>query len=245
MAQADSQRFSLRRLLPILGLVALAVAASLTFADQLSFDALRENRAALLAFRDANAVLTAALYLLIYVAVVALSLPGGLVMTLTGGFLFGAVLATGLTVLGATTGATLLFLAAKTGFGDVLHARLQNQARDGGLLQRLEAGLRENEWSMLFLIRLVPVVPFFVANLAPAFLGVAWQRYVISTFFGIMPGTAVYAWVGAGLGEVFDRGETPDLGIIFSWPILGPLLALCALAALPIVLRRLRGKSTI
>jgi uncharacterized membrane protein YdjX (TVP38/TMEM64 family) len=84
-------------------------------------------------------------------------------------------------------------------------------------------------------------VPFFVAHLAPACLGVGLRTYVLTTFFGIIPGTLVYAWIGAGLSEVFARGERPDLGLIFDPVVLGPLLALAALAALPIVVRAVRG----
>ena len=91
-------------------------------------------------------------------------------------------------------------------------------------------------------MRLIPAIPFFIANLAPAFLGVSLRNYIFTTFFGIMPGAIVYASVGAGLGEVFARGETPDLGIIFAPHILGPILGLCALAALPIVIKRFRKK---
>jgi len=93
---------------------------------------------------------------------------------------------------------------------------------------------------VLFLMRLVPVVPFFVANLLPALVGVPLGRYVVTTFFGILPGALVYTSVGAGLGAVFAQGETPDLGIIFEPQILLPLLGLCALAALPMVLKALR-----
>ena len=95
---------------------------------------------------------------------------------------------------------------------------------------------------MLFLMRLLPVVPFFVANLVPAFLEVPLRRFVISTFFGIMPGAVVYTSVGAGLGEVFARGETPDLGIIFEPQILLPILGLSALAQRPILVQAVRGK---
>jgi len=94
----------------------------------------------------------------------------------------------------------------------------------------------------LFLIRLVPAVPFFVANLLPAMVGVRAGRFVFTTFFGIMPGALVYTWVGAGLGEVFARGARPDLGIIFAPYVLGPLLGLAALAALPIAIRVARRK---
>jgi uncharacterized membrane protein YdjX (TVP38/TMEM64 family) len=159
-------------------------------------------------------------------------------MTLAGGFLFGVVAAAAMTLVAATAGATGLFLAARHGFGDALHARLK--AREGALA-RMERGLRGNEVSFLLLMRLVPVVPFFVANLAPAFLGVGLRNYVMTTFFGIIPGTLVYAWIGAGLSEVFARGERPDLGLIFDPVVLGPLLALAALAALPIVVRAVRG----
>jgi uncharacterized membrane protein YdjX (TVP38/TMEM64 family) len=95
---------------------------------------------------------------------------------------------------------------------------------------------------MLFLIRLVPAVPFFVANVVPALVGVPLYRYVVSTFFGIIPGAVVFTAVGAGLGEVFARGETPNLGVIFEPRILLQLLGLCALAALPIVLKAVRGR---
>ena len=111
-----------------------------------------------------------------------------------------------------------------------------------GLVKKIKDGIDENQWSMLFLIRLVPAVPFFVANLVPSFLEVPLHRFVISTFFGIIPGAVVYTSVGAGLGEVFARGETPNLGIIFEPHILLPILGLCVLAALPIAIKAIRGK---
>ena len=108
-------------------------------------------------------------------------------------------------------------------------------------MKPLRDGLRDNELSVLFLMRLVPVVPFFVANLLPAIVGVPIRRFVISTFIGIIPGGVVFTSVGAGLGEVFAQGEVPNLGVIFEPHILGPILGLCALAALPIVIKALRG----
>ena len=164
-------------------------------------------------------------------------------MTLAGGFVFGIVVGAPLTVIAATLGATAIFLAAKTGLGDVLYARLQKKADDPGMLNKIEDGLRKNEVSYLLLMRLVPAIPFFLANIAPAFLGVRLRNFVLTTFFGIIPGTVVYSSVGAGLGEVFARGETPNLGIIFEWHILGPILGLCALAAMPIVINYFRDRS--
>jgi uncharacterized membrane protein YdjX (TVP38/TMEM64 family) len=169
--------------------------------------------------------------------VVAFSLPGATVMTLTGGFLFGTFSGTLYNVLSATMGAIVIFLAAKSGLGDMLHRRMVADAEDTSRISRLEAGLRRNEISYLLLMRLVPVVPFFIANLAPAFMGVGLRNFALTTLFGIIPGGLVYTSVGAGLGAVFSRGETPDLGIIFEWQILGPILGLCALAALPILIR--------
>jgi uncharacterized membrane protein YdjX (TVP38/TMEM64 family) len=104
----------------------------------------------------------------------------------------------------------------------------------------LQTGLQENEWSVLFLMRIVPAVPFVLANLIPAFVGTSLTRFSVSTFLGIIPGALVFTSVGSGLGEVFARGETPDLGIIFTPAVLGPILGLAALAALPMVLRIIR-----
>ncbi len=139
----------------------------------------------------------------------------------------------------ATLGAIAVFLAARAGFGEQLNARI---AKGGGAAARLMAGLRENELSVLFLMRLVPVVPFFLANLIPAALGVSLRRFAVTTFLGIIPGGLVYTWIGAGLGEVFERQETPNLGLLFEPHVLGPILGLCALAALPIVVRAVGRK---
>ena len=177
--------------------------------------------------------------MLAYLALVSFSLPGAAVATLTGGFLFGLLPGAAMTVVAATTGATLIFLAAKAGFGDALHRRVIGQGSEG-MLKRLESGLRENAFNYLLMARLVPAFPFFLVNLAPAFLGIRLRTFVLATFLGIIPGTAVYTWIGAGLGDVFASGESPDLGLIFDPMILGPILALVALAGLPIALKRLR-----
>ncbi len=231
---------SARRFAPILAIAAGAALGVYYFGDVLTFDALRDNREALIEWRDRNFLGAAAAYMAIYVLVVAFSLPGATVMTLGGGFLFGLVPAAAMTVAAATIGAALIFLAARHGLGDALHARLTARGGDG-VLARMERGLRRNEISYLLLMRLVPAIPFFVANLAPAFLGVSLRAFALTTFFGIIPGTVVYTWIGVGLGEVFDRGETPDLGLIFEPAVIGPILGLAALATLPIVVRALRG----
>ncbi|MFN4157759.1 MAG: TVP38/TMEM64 family protein [Gemmobacter sp.] len=234
---APPPRGGLARKLPFLVILVAAAAGAFLLRDQLTFAALAEHREALVAYRDANYAVAAMTFVAAYVILVALSLPGATIATLTGGFLFGVFPGALFNVTGATIGAIAIFLAARSGFGAGIAARIE---AGGGAAARLQAGLRENEWSVLFLMRLVPAVPFFLANLIPAFVGVALHRFAISTFLGIIPGAVVYTSVGAGLGEVFARGETPDLGIIFAPHVLGPILGLAALSALPILIKRFR-----
>lgn len=229
------------RLLP---LAVIALGAGLGWwllRDWLSFAALAEHREALILVRDAHYALTALAFIAAYTLIVAFSLPGATIATLTGGFLFATFPGVLFNVTAATLGATAIFLAARTSIGARLGARLEGSE---GLVKRIKDGIDENQWSMLFLMRLLPVFPFFMANLVPAFLEVPLRRFVISTFFGIMPGALVFTSVGAGLSDVFARGETPDLGVIFEPQILLPLLGLCALALLPVVIRRIRGRRT-
>ncbi|KAA9010620.1 TVP38/TMEM64 family protein [Histidinibacterium aquaticum] len=237
-AEGDKRSRLLRRL-PLLAILLAAALGAFFLRDYLSFETLSENRERLLAFRDANYLGTVAAFIAAYVVIVAFSLPGATLATLTGGFLFGVFPGALYNVTAATIGAVGIFLAARMGAGDRLAGRMDASE---GLVRRIKAGIDENQWSMLFLIRLVPAVPFFVANLVPAFVAVPLWRFAVTTFLGIIPGAVVYTSVGAGLGEVFERGETPDLGIIFQPQILLPILGLCALAALPIVLKAVRGK---
>lgn len=232
------QKNGLLRKLPLVLIGIVAVLGAFVLKDTLTFEKLAENREALLAFRDANYLLAVVGFVVAYSTMVAFSLPGATIATLTGGFLFGIFPGTLFNVSAATMGAVLIFLAAKWGFGERMANRMEGSE---GAVKRIKDGIDENQWSMLFLIRLVPAVPFWMANLVPAMVGVPLSRFVISTFLGIIPGGLVYTSVGAGLGEVFARGETPDLGIIFEPQILLPILGLCALAALPMVIKALRG----
>ncbi|MEM1274221.1 MAG: VTT domain-containing protein [Pseudomonadota bacterium] len=232
----------LTRLVPLAIIALGAVAGWVFLGEHLSFEALAENRDRLIAFRDANYAATVAVFMVIYILIVAFSLPGATIATLTGGFLFATFPGTLFNVTAATLGATAIFLAARWGFGARLSARFDASE---GVVRRIKAGIDENQWSMLFLMRLVPAVPFFVANILPSIFGVTLSRFVVSTFLGIIPGGIVYTSVGAGLSEIFERRETPDLGIIFEPNILLPILGLCALAALPILLKLIRGKKGI
>jgi len=238
----ETKKASWTRHIPLGILLTVAIIGTYALRDYLSFDALRDNRDVLLNFRDAYFVATTLVFVAAYMVIVAFSLPGALVATLTGGFLFGTLGGALVSVTGATIGATIIFLAARHGLGEKLKARMEASQ---GTIAKMKKGIDENQWSMLFFIRLVPVVPFFVANLVPAFLAVPLHRYVISTFLGIIPGSLVYSSVGAGLGEVFDRGEEPNLGLIFEPHILLPIAGLCALSLLPVFLKSFTGRKSL
>ncbi len=229
----------IRRHLPLIAIGTVAVLGAFTLGDAISFDTLRDNREALLSFRAENFALMAVLFVAAYATIVAFSLPGAAVASVTGGFLFGLVAGSALNVLAATVGAVGIFLAARAGLGQMLEAKLD--AADG-TMGKLKAQLRENEISVLFLLRLVPVVPFFVANLVPALVGVKFRNFVMTTALGIIPGAIVFTSIGMGLGEVFDRGESPDLSLLWAPHVIGPILGLAALASLPIVIKALRGR---
>ena len=201
-----------------------------------SLDALKQNRETLQAFVTDNGLFAVLGFGAIYAIVVAFSLPGGAIMTLTAGFLFGTVGGGLIVVVGATLGATALFLIARTTLGDVLRAKA------GPFLAKMEDGFRENALSYLLVLRLIPAFPFWLVNLVPAFLGVSTVTYVIGTFFGIIPGTFVFASVGAGLGAILDAGQDPDLGIIFRPDVLGPLVGLALLSLLPVVYKKYQTK---
>ena len=223
-------------------LLVFVVSVSYFLQGYLSFDNLREHRAILTEFRDANYLVAVVVFILVYTLFVAFSVPGGLVFSLTGGFLFATFPGVFYNMVGATLGASAIFLAARWGFGANLAATLENSE---GLVKRIKDGVDENQWSMLFLIRLVPGVPFFLANLVPSFLDVPLRRFVISTFLGIFPGALVFTSIGAGLGDIFERGQTPDLAVVWEPQIILPILGLCLLSALPLLLKLLRGKKGI
>lgn len=232
--QSQSAQLLSPRLLLLGGFAALAVTLAYVGSDFLSFEKLRDNRETLIAFRDANYLLSVLAFIVVYVVVTAFSLPGAVILTLSGGFLFGTFPGVFFNALGASLGAAGLFLAVRWGFGAQLSAKIDASE---GMVNRIKCGIDENQWSMLFLIRLVPLVPFFVANLIPAFLGVPFRRFFVSTFLGILPGGLVYTSIGAGLGEVFARGETPNLSVLGEPYVYGPLIGLILLALLPMALK--------
>lgn len=217
---------------PLAVVVLVALVWTFGLHRYLTLEALAAQREALAALVAARPLPAALVYVAAYIAVVAFSLPGGAVMTLSGGLLFGAFIGAFLAVLGATIGAAVLFLLARSAFAPLVAGRAE------GLLGPLRAGLARDGFFYLLSLRLVPVFPFWLLNLAPALLGMAFAPYLAATFFGIIPGTLVFAGIGAGLDEVFLSGGVPDLGVIFSPGVLLPLLGLASLSLFGVWWRR-------
>jgi uncharacterized membrane protein YdjX (TVP38/TMEM64 family) len=226
---------SLRRLWP-LAVLALAIAAvfALDLDRLLTFEALREHREALTALVADHLLLAALSFVLVYATVIALSVPGGAVLTIAGGFMFGSVFGTLLVVVAATLGATLVFLIARSALGDPLRARA------GPFLKRMEAGFQQDALNYLLVLRLIPLFPFWIVNLVPAFLGVPLRTYVLGTFLGIIPGSFVFASVGAGLGSVLDSGQEFSPASVLTPQIVIALVGLAVLALLPVAYRKWR-----
>jgi uncharacterized membrane protein YdjX (TVP38/TMEM64 family) len=221
-----------KRLLPLLILIALLGAAFAFRLDRyLTLDALRDNRVALLDLVARSGIWAGLIYVLAYAGAVALSLPGAVILTLAGGFLFGTAIGATLTVIGATVGATLLFLIARSAVGDALRQRA------GPFLARMSEGFSRNAFNYLLFLRLVPAFPFWAVNLAPALLGMRLLPYVIATFIGIIPATVVFSAFGASLGAVFDVGGDVNLKDVLSPTLLAALVALGLLSLLPVLIR--------
>ncbi|MBK6395192.1 MAG: TVP38/TMEM64 family protein [Betaproteobacteria bacterium] len=196
----------------------------------LSLDAIKANRDALLAFTQQHFAASLAIAFVVYVAVTAFSLPGGLVLSLTVGFLFGRWIGTALVVVAATIGATLVFVAARYVFADAARRRL------GAFGERINAGFTENAFSYLLFLRLVPLFPFFLVNLAPAFTSIPLSTYALATFVGVIPGTFVFVNLGQTLGRI------ESLQGLVSAETLGAFALLGVFALVPVAIRKLRAK---
>jgi uncharacterized membrane protein YdjX (TVP38/TMEM64 family) len=228
-----------KRLLP-LAVLAVGLAAFFAFGldKYLSFEQLRHHRGELMAFVMVRPVTAVIVFVALYATAVAFSLPGAAVLTLTGGFLFGIWLGTAAVVVGATIGATVVFAVARTTLGDALRAKA------GPFLARMEAGFRENAFSYLLVLRLIPAFPFFIVNLVPAFLGVPLRTFVIATLIGIVPGTFVFASIGAGLGSIFDKMEEVSLKGALTKEVVIALAGLAILSLIPVAYKQLKARRT-
>ena len=253
-ASGQKEAGPLKRWGPILAIAAAAIVIYLNgWHEYLSLSKVAENREYLQNFVSSNLLLAILIYAGLYIAIVAFSLPGGAAATITGGFLFGWLTGGFVTVFAATIGATLLFLAAQTSFGETLRRKA------GKTLQKLADGFKENAFSYLLFLRLVPVFPFWLVNLAPAFLGVPLRTYVLGTFIGIIPGTFAFAFLGSGLGSVIDAQKEAndaciaekgadacpfsiDPGALVTKELLLAFAALGVVAILPVIIQKVRAR---
>lgn len=223
------------RLWPVyLILAGLGLALAMGWHDYLTLESLSANAVALDALVRENLFLVLGAYILVYAAATAFMVPGS-ALTIGGGFLFGLVLGTPATVIGATLGASILFFASKTSLGAVL--------RDvaGPFLNKMQAGFAENPISYMFALRLIPLFPFSAVNIAPGLLGARYRDYLITTFLGIIPGTLAYTWIGAAVKGTLLAGGTPDIGSLAA-NFLPAFVALGLVALIPVAWKKLFPK---
>ncbi len=232
---------SLRRFLPLALIVLLVIvllASGLT--RDLSLDTLRTHEAVLRDFIGRRRLLALAAFVVIYMVVTAASLPGATILTLGGGYLFGTWLGGGATVIGATLGAVILFFAVRTSLGAALRAKAE---RSGGKLKAVIDGVAAGAFGYILTLRLIPLAPFWLVNIAAALADAPLPAYALATFLGIMPATFIYSGIGAGIGAVFARGQTPNLGVIFEPRILAPLAGLGLLCLATTLFQRFKARS--
>lgn len=231
----------LARFLPLalLTLTAVAILAS-GVTRYLDLETLRSHGAALHSFVEAHRVLAVLAFVAVYVIATASSLPGATILTLAGGYLFGTWLGGGATVIGATLGAVLVFFAVRTALGAMLREKAE---RSGGQLKAVIDGVQAGAFGYILTLRLIPAVPFWLVNVAAALAGAPLRAYAAATLLGVMPATFIYSGLGAGIGEVVARGQTPNLGLIFEPHVLLPLSALGGLSLTATLVQRLRRRA--
>jgi len=238
------------RFLPVVALVILAlIVVSMGWHKYLTLEQLVRHREILTMYVSDHLGVALGLFVVIYVAVVALSLPGGALLTVAGGFLFGWITAGLAVVFAATAGATALFLIARSSFGEVVARKA------GPRLDKLSRGFKEDAFHYLLFLRLVPAFPFWLVNLAPALLGVHLKTFVVATFLGIIPGTFAFAFLGSGLDSVIEAQQEAnrdcgpdvpdcvyrlDVGALVTVELIIALCALGAVALMPIVLKKMK-----
>ncbi len=237
MADDTPRPVAARRFVP-LGLLVLAGALFFALGGHryLTFAALAENHewlCDLVAEAGAKGVVA---FIIAYAALVALSVPGAALLTIASGYMFGPWLGTAYAAIGATLGATVVFLAARAGLAGLA-------ARAGPWVRRFEAGFRDNALNYLLVLRLIPIFPFWLVNLVAGAVGLRLRVYLFGTFIGMIPATFIYASLGNGLGTLVEEGRRPDLAILFRPSVLLPILGLAALALLPVVYKRWRART--
>ncbi|MFA7261715.1 MAG: TVP38/TMEM64 family protein [Caulobacter sp.] len=229
----------LKRLWPLAIVALLVVAITLSGATRyLNLQTLHDHEAALRGFIGEHLLLSLVVFMAAYAASTAASLPGASILTLAGGFLFGTWVGGTATVVGATVGAVLVFYAVRTSLGEALRGKAE---RGGGRLKAMMDGIRDGAFGYILPLRLMPIAPFWLVNVAAGAAHAPIRAYTLATFLGIMPATFIFSGIGAGLGAVLARGGEPDLHV-FTQPAV--ILPLAALGLLSLVTTLVRGHLT-
>jgi len=227
---------SARRLLPLLLLAAASILFLLSGGRHyLTFAALSENSEWLHALVARSSTLAPIGFIVCYAGLTALSVPGGAILTIAAGFLFGNCQGLVCAVTGATIGAAAIFLAARAGLGGLAE-------RAGAHASRLKAGFGANALNYLLVLRLIPIFPFWLVNLVAALAGMRFGAYVLGTFIGIIPGSFVYVSLGNGMGDLIAASRAPDLSILFAPSVLLPIIGLAVLPLVPVLYKRWRAR---
>lgn len=214
----------IKRFLPLVVLIVVVIAVFASGVTRyLNLEALAANEAALRGFVSDNIVLALLTFILIYALATAVSLPGAVILTLAGGYLFGTWVGGMATVIGATVGAILVFYIVRTSLGEALRAKAE---ASGGTLKKVIDGVKDGAFGYILTLRLIPLAPFWLVNVAAALAHAPLRAYALATFIGVMPATFIYSGIGEGIGTIIARGETPDLGVVFEPKVLLPLVAL-------------------
>ena len=236
--QMDKKNVTPKRLIPLaVLLVLLAVVYLLGLHDLITYEYLKEHRDYLKLQVNAHPYMAPVLFILVYAISTSLSIPGGTLLSVFGGFLFPQPLSTLYVVIGATIGATVIFLIAQTALGK----KLKDKA--GPRLKKMQTGFQENAANYLLFLRLVPLFPFWLINLAPAVFGVSLVTFIWTTFVGIIPGSFVLTQAGYGLNAIFTSGEAFTLDTVFNSQIKIALAALGLFALLPVLVKKFKKKS--
>ncbi|MEP1931978.1 MAG: TVP38/TMEM64 family protein [Roseibium sp.] len=248
-SEAPTIAMRLKKWFPLLALVILmAVAFSQGLHNHLTLSNLIMERQQLAGFVDRNSVFAIVTYIAIYTVAVSLSFPGAALLTIAGGFLFGWIIGGLATVLGATVGASLLFLIARSSFGEVLTKRA------GPFLSKLAEGFRKDAFHYLLFLRLTPIFPFWLVNIAPAIFQMHLPSYVLATFVGIIPGTFAFAFIGSGLDSVIEAQEAANPGCaaagtcaveisaLVTPQLIVAFFALGIASLIPVVLKRIKSR---
>lgn len=225
-------RARLALLIALVGVIGASVV--LGIAEYFNLETLNAHRATLVAFVAAHRVIAAVTFVAVYFAGVAVGIPGWGLLTVVGGFLFGPVLGTALVVVAASAGGVVLFLLARYALRDFMRAKA------APALRKLDAGFHADAFSYMLALRLIPVLPFFVTTIAVAFMNVSLRTFILATPIGLIPVTAVYATLGAGLNDALLAGAHDPLAAARQPTVIGGLIGLALLALLPVAYRKLR-----